>query len=84
MLLYESAELIRLEEKREKEEAEKKYFNSIVDHIEEPLLEEMFVEAIDSLDTHGWSEEKDKVLRDFITRLRESDMLFEKLYRDAI
>ena len=84
MLLYESAELIRLEEKKEKEEAEKKYFNSIVDHIEEPLLEEMFVEAIDSLDTHGWSEEKDKVLRDFITRLRESDMLFEKLYRDAI
>lgn len=84
LALYESAELIRLEEKRAKEEAEKKYFNSIIDPIEEPILEEMFYEAIDSLDTHGWSEEKDKVLSDFITRLRETDMIFDKNYRDAI
>ena len=84
MVLYESAELIRLEEKRAKEEAEKKYFNSIIDQVEEPLLEEIFIESIGFLDTHGWSEEKDKVLRDFITRLRETDMLFDKKYRDSI
>ena len=83
-MLYESAELIRLEEKRAKEEAEKKYFNSIIDQVEEPLLEEIFIESIGFLDTHGWSEEKDKVLRDFITRLRETDMLFDKKYRDSI
>lgn len=84
LVLYESAELIRLEEKRAKEEAEKKYFNSIIDPVEEVIVDEIFFEAIDYLDTHGWSEEKDKILRDFITRLREADMIFDKKFRDAI
>ena len=84
MLLFEAGQSINLEEKRLAEEAEEKYFQDSIDGAQEPVVEDLIIEAIESLYTYGWSAKKDAVLDDFVLHMLRTDMFFEREYSKAI